>query len=517
MKPDRETPRVGELRPSQMLTTFGVGAIVDLPHISVMVMGLEDWPGTDYREITEERLLASVRNMLGKQMQSLRTPPVVPDSDRSNPFEEQSYVGVPVAPFPRWMVCPFCRRLAPLSSNQYQLKSDPFRPDRVRYVHANCRMPGRMPTVVPARFIVACKNGHLDDFPWVEFVHRGQKGCAYKLKLVEMGASGEASDVYVHCETCSTSRPMSDAFKLYESDLPMCRARRPHLRDFDDTGCRNDQNQPVQVKAMLQGASNSWFGVMLSALSVPQSSTLLKQLVTDNWSDLYDIEGEKEIAKLRRRNLLREFSDYSDAELWEAIQEKQNEGDQSDSDEVNDLKTPEWMVFTDPNAAQKTKDFRLREVSPPDRYAKYFDKVVLAERLREVRALIGFTRIESPGDYEDPTEFPEKQRMKISRGKPTWVPANEIRGEGIFFQFSEDAIRDWTIHAHLLDKQFFEAHKSWRTARGLPDPEEHYPGIRFVLLHSFAHSLIRQLSLECGYTAASLRERIYARNPSTLR
>ena len=57
-------------------------------------------------EITEERLLASVRSTLGGQVNALRSPPIVPDTDRSNPFEEQSYVGVPVAPFPRWMLCP---------------------------------------------------------------------------------------------------------------------------------------------------------------------------------------------------------------------------------------------------------------------------------------------------------------------------------------------------------------------------------------------------------------------------
>ena len=265
---------------------------------------------------------------------------------------------------------------------------------------------------------------------------------------------------------------------------------------------------------MLQGASNSWFALMLSALSVPQSSDFLKQLVVENWTDLYDIESEGEIAKLRRRNLLREFSDYSDAELWAAIQSKQKESEEEVGDEEEtDLKTPEWNVFIDPANAQRTKDFRLREVEPPKRYSKYFEKVVLAERLREVRGLIGFTRIESPGDYDNPADFPEEQRMAISRAKPKWIPANEIRGEGIFFQFSETEILNWNMRVLDLDRQFFEAHKEWRKARGLPDPEANYPFVRFLILHSFAHALIRQLSLECGYTMASLRERIYSRNP----
>jgi Domain of unknown function (DUF1998) len=517
MSTGRERPRVGELRPSQILTTFGIGSIVDLPHISVMVMGLEDWPNSDYREITEERLLASVRSTLGGQVNALRSPPIVPDTDRLNPFEEQSYIGVPVAPFPRWMLCPRCRRLAPLSSNQFKLKPDPYRPDRVRYVHENCRYPGKLPTAVPARFVVACKNGHLDDFPWVNFVHGGPPDHSYKLQLLEMGVSGEAADIYVRCETCDKSRPMSDAFKLHNNDLPSCRARRPHLRDFEDGGCKDELNQPIRVRALLQGASNAWFPVMLSALSVPQSSNLLKQLVTDHWGELYDLEGEPDIAKMRRRNLLRDFAGVSDAELWAAIQEKQAEGGTATGDDVDDLKTPEWLVFIDPAHAQRTRDFRLREVRSPRRFAKYFEKVVLAERLREVRALVGFTRIESPGDYENPAEFPEAQRMKIARGNPSWVPANEIRGEGIFFQFSESEIQHWLGRVQRLHVEFFNAHKQWRKDRGLHPPEDFFPDLRYVLLHSFAHALIRQLSLECGYTAASLRERIYSRKPGTAR
>ncbi|HEY7712019.1 MAG TPA: hypothetical protein VIG57_18540, partial [Candidatus Entotheonella sp.] len=72
--------RIGELRPSQLLFTFGVGAIVDLPHLSVMVMGLDDWPTESSLEVHEERLLAAVKKELGSQVASLRTPPVEPDS-----------------------------------------------------------------------------------------------------------------------------------------------------------------------------------------------------------------------------------------------------------------------------------------------------------------------------------------------------------------------------------------------------------------------------------------------------
>ena len=199
---DSKRCKVGELRPSQVLTTFGIGAVIDLPNLSVMVMGLEDWPVKDTVAIGEQRLLASVREVLGEQVKALRSAPVVPDTYQVNQFDSSALVGIPVAPFPRWMVCPYCRRLAPLTSGTqgiFKLET-PYRTDQIRYVHANCTKPGKPPTVVPARFIVACKNGHLDDFPWREFVHRGQTNCKGGLKLFELDASGGAAAIEVRCE-----------------------------------------------------------------------------------------------------------------------------------------------------------------------------------------------------------------------------------------------------------------------------------------------------------------------------
>ena len=513
MSADARQSKVGELRPSQVLTTFGIGSVVDLPNISVMVMGLDDWTLQDSVEINEVRLLASVKETLGSQVSALRSPPVPPESSRFQTGHESSFVGVPVAPFPRWMVCPYCRRLAKLSSGLFELQGDGersrYRPDRVRYVHGNCNKRGKPPTAVPARFIVVCKQGHLDDFPWVEFVHRGSTQCAYSLRLVELGASGEAADVEVRCETCGAARRMADAFRLGSTDLPRCRGRRPHLRDFEENGCKDENGEETKVRAMLQGASNSWFPVLLTALSVPQSAGGIDQLVDDNWTVLEKVQNQQNIELLRQVAQLRDFAEYSDSDIWEAVERKRAG---SDADEPSDLKSPEWETFSNPGACEPSRDFKLRQVAPPRRYSEYFEKIVLAERLREVRALVGFTRIESPGDYDNPAAFPEAQRARLSRKKPTWVPASETRGEGIFFQFSEAKVVEWSSRVGTPNKNFFEAHKLWRSARGL-EPGLYYPEIRFVLLHSFAHALIRQLSVECGYTTASLRERIYSRAP----
>jgi hypothetical protein len=125
--------RVGELRPSQILLTFGVGSVVDLPSLSVMVMGLNDWDPGYCVEINEPRLLAAVQNQVGEQVQRLMSPPLPPDSPfQAGPFDESVLIGVPVASFPRWVVCPACRLLAPLSSGLFALKAEPYRPDKTR-------------------------------------------------------------------------------------------------------------------------------------------------------------------------------------------------------------------------------------------------------------------------------------------------------------------------------------------------------------------------------------------------
>ena len=110
-----------------------------------MVMGLDDWPvDSDYREISEERLLASVQSSPGAA--GAKAPdrrPVGRTRIRSNPFDDTAHVGVPVAPFPRWMVCPYCRLLAPLELAAVRAEARPLPPGPGRYVHANCTTAGQ--------------------------------------------------------------------------------------------------------------------------------------------------------------------------------------------------------------------------------------------------------------------------------------------------------------------------------------------------------------------------------------
>jgi hypothetical protein len=139
--------------------------------------------------------------------------------------------------------------------------------------------------------------------------------------------------------------------------------------------------------------------------------------------------------------------------------------------------------------------------------------VLLLQRLREVNALIGFTRVEAPEESDDPDERPPM--AALCRSKPTWVPASDVHGEGIFIRFKEEVIRLWEalVSVQKLDVKLKSGHRGWRNARQL-EPDKGYPGIRYAMLHTFSHLLIRELALECGYNAASIRERIYSDSDS---
>lgn len=499
------TYRVGAVRPSQLLWTYGPGALIDLPNLSVITMGLDLWNVENCSPIEEARLLAAVRRKLGPQVERLRVPPFLRD-ENADPMSAEGKIGVPVRPFPRWLRCVRCGLLSEYDSGLFKIKPNPYRPEQTHFIHENCEK-GKKSDAVPARFLLACRNGHLDDFPWRWFVHGGPSDCRGKLRFFETGASLQTENLWVKCDECESSRSLVHAFgKEAQQNLPACRGRHPHL-DMYDKSC--DENP----RAVLLGATNSWFPITLSVLAIPIHNNLLNQLVADGWEDFVDVESLEElrgiVRTLSRRGVLPGISEYDSKDIWKAIQNKKN-GQAADENVTElDIKVPEWDVLTSSSPPNDWPQFLSRRTEPPASYRDKISNVLLLERLREVNALIGYTRVEAPEESSD-TEV-QPTMAGLCRGRPKWVPASEVHGEGIFIQFNEVKVRDWESWGGVKerDSKLELGHKGWRNARKL-DQDEGYPGIRYAMLHTFAHLLIRELALECGYNAASIRERIYA-------
>src|SRR6185295_16722237 len=122
----------------------------------------------------------------------------------------------------------------------------------------------------------------------------------------------------------------------------------------------------------------------------------------------------------------------------------------------------------------------------------------------------GFTRVEAP---ERGLTFERESRMApLCSGDPTWLPATEVHGEGIFVTLSEPKVAEWEKRAAVKarSKALEEAYRAWRVARKLNE-KVGFPGIRYAMLHTLSHLLLRELALSCGYNAASIRERVYSR------
>lgn len=513
--------KVGTVRPSHLMFTGGVGALIDLPNFPVLVRGLEDWrydtmPG--WEPLSEPRLLAAVSKLLGAPVKTLRPAPWMAETP-GDLTGQASRVGVPVIPFPQWLRCTACNRLAPLdSSSTWGFVNDKARrPDEARFFHQDCPRRKRQPLAVAARFVLACTNGHLDDFPYREFVHKGGQcpEASHPALTMDDYGGNRGANVVIRCMRCPAKRNIGQAMgKRGEQSLPRCRGRHPHLPGVFEP-C---EERPI---AIVVGASNMWFAQTLATLAVPETAASeLQAKVAQLWEQLQNVADPGFLTSLLTMQFpqLLGLQKWPASEIFEAIEQRRKEldaGGDSYQREYPDLLTPEWDIFTSFPPPDPTDDFTVRRDGVPPPLRGVFSDVVQAERLREVRALTGFTRLDAP-DPQDPDLV---VRAPLTRGRPDWVPASEVRGEGIFLRIDEQVLSAW--QSKVAGSAVAEAHReafgrfrmnrySDRIKTDDFDPYYGWPGTRYIALHTLSHLLIRTIALECGYSSASLSERIYS-------
>jgi hypothetical protein len=142
-------------------------------------------------------------------------------------------------------------------------------------------------------------------------------------------------------------------------------------------------------------------------------------------------------------------------------------------------------------------------------WTQALERIVLVHRLREVVAQVGFTRFEAAGpDIQGELSLnvePAPLALGIS-----WLPAIENRGEGIFLQISAEAVAGWLDKPAVKQRgeKLVSGFAAWKAEHAGSNRE--FPGLPYYLLHTLSHLLMTAISLECGYPASSLRERIYA-------
>lgn len=509
MKAKGKHPPSGEIRQSQIISTFGPGAMVDLPNYSVLIGGLNQWLG-ERRRIYEDRLAGRVCELLGVNQIAMYAPPV----DQQDP--KASRTGITAFAFPTWFLAQVETTWKALNSKEYQTR--PLLPwgslVKGKYLSAERK---KVP-VVPVRFVQACVNGHISDINWYRFVHNNaQTPCRGQLWLDEGGSGNDFVDIFVRCEACKARRPLSDATVPNGKVLGPCEGHRPWLGPKAQEPCTSlTTAKPEYNRLLVRSASNAYFAQVLSVISLPDSDEALRKAVNGVYEDfLQYAEDPSDVRKERKKQkVANALEGFSDETVWAEIKRRQsghaNKPKSIKQVEIETLLSQSEEMGADvPDGDFYARSRTLKALKP--KLSSCIERIVLVHRLREVIAQIGFTRFEAAMPDIDGELSLDVRRAALDI-EHTWVPAIENKGEGVFIAFRKATIENWLKRdaVQRRGRDLGRGFDEWCRQRGITSNKAKFPGLPYIMLHSLSHLLITAVSLECGYAASSIRERIYA-------
>lgn len=467
--------KLGELRPNQIITTFGPGSIVDAVKDSVIILDIPYWKDKGMRII--DGRLASYLNVDAFYM---------PRTSFAH--------DIPVQSFPRWHVC------SNLKCGRLFDASESF--DLEKYLKFGVTCPDCGRKAYPARFITICENGHMSDFPWRWWAHHGDASCNGRLRMYSTGNTSTLSDMWVEC-FCGAKRSMSGATQVQNFEGLSCRGTHPFRPNSRPEHCE----KPVIPSQ--RGASNVYFAVTRSAISIPPWINPLYNLIDEH---LRDIEQAKKMAVRLGgteedgfQQIYEEyFSRYTREQFDKAYERRMN-----NIREFTEIKRMEYEAIThhdDPTYQSNKKHFKAEEDSLPEYFSRYFSRIIRITRLREVRVLLGFTRVDSP----EPDADNQPNVVYLSKGKDErWLPAVEVNGEGIFIEFNRQTLNEWLSNPQVknISEKYVASYREYCDSKGWTIKTDR--DAVYVLMHTFSHLLIKQMAMSSGYSSSAIRERIY--------
>ncbi|MFE7396940.1 DrmB family protein [Streptomyces sp. NPDC057557] len=493
-----------KLRRTQTISPFGVGGIIDLQGESFVAADIRSW-GNQGDPVESPRLARK----LG--VRGFRAAAVIP----SGKAQYVSRRGPGYVRFPRWLFCPKCRVMTHWRPETEQRDKAP-----------KCGRCSNAPQLAPMRFIQVCREGHMADVDWRRWAHsraegHDQRQCGVRsLKFVATPDSSGLDALKVTCITCDAYRTLEGISQKYilKQIGARCSGSQPWQTSDDE---RDDCAE--MPRAVQRGASNVYFPLVHSAIEIPSppdpetdDEAAHRVMTHAMWEELIET-GDAPVTDVIVKHIAKKCgvsTEFVDG-LRRAHATDASAGPVTDA-AVEDLSIAEWTAFTSSDSEKdSTADFSVRQVglgaheddpTSLELLHHRVDRVVVADRIREVRALEGFSRYESEGRERLVSVNP------VARAQ--WLPAVESYGEGIFISFNQDALEEWESSQTVLSwvegiERDLEASFQIERLREKTGPRL-LP--RFVMLHTLAHQFIRQLSYDSGYNAASLRERVYARS-----
>lgn len=478
-----------EMRTGQLIVPFGPGAIVDLPKNKIGIVLKWHNSGKKIIKSPDSRFLSRLKG------RCFITPPTEKDGN------------VPVLQLPEWGYCPRCRMFTKIGPGDFK-----FNARRGMYCHQHDEDKRSWP-VFPIRFIAVCERGHIDDVPWDVMVHQDNPdyvndGKVHTMTYKSSGVSGGLADDTIRC-SCEKSLRFSD---LFSKRFP-CTGR-THLEISDP---KQKKQCSRQMRVQHQGAASVYFPIIRSSIYLPDQNAEKATEIITSLLNLFSTEEDAEKEKEFIADKIAKELGLPKAAAWDLFKKSFAPADAmelTDADQELAYRKTEYMLFSSPTfQIDFTKNLSLKRDPnyTTGGYPAGIKDIVLVSSLKETRALLGFTRIFPSGGGNDQSE---ETAAGVSGVEPIYlvqdkrVPAVEVRGEGIFLKFDEVFFEKWGTQKEVVDRASGlialnrKKRKNFFTALREITPE-------FILLHTLSHVLIRQLSLECGYSAPSLKERLY--------
>lgn len=462
-------------RRSQLLSTYGIGGLFPSETSSFMIVGLHEWNEDRAPVISEPRLARSLH------VQELKSPPAGGKKD------------VPVVRFPETQICPGCRRIGTTAA----LGGD--------WNASNCKCKeGRAGAALsPFRLIIACPRGHIDEFPFYQWLHRDagdRAGVKHEMRMVSLGRTSSLDDLVLECSCGVKEQTLEKASQASAmKGITRCWGRRPWLGEEYSEECGETP------RVLQRGASNVWFPAVMSAISIPPYSEALSKFVDKHWAALEDPEAVNDA--LLRNIATKSRGRFTVEQIVSEVERRRGEETAEDIDEEQ-LRRQEFQALMDGREEDKDEsDFVCEKTVVKGQFSGdvpgMFTDLRKVTRLREVRALRGFSRLSGSTD--------EGSFCTLSPEPLYWLPAIEVIGEGIFLALDRDELTDWATTPFAQGRRIKLQDAANKQGIAFKRPPIQVD-IAKVALHTLAHILIDQLSLDAGYPASSLRERLFVDN-----
>ena len=527
------------IRRSHVVSTYGIGSIYQFKNKysstseseSLMLTGIEEWfPNTE--EIIHEWKIYEPRLQHYLKKDFFVVPPDYRKNHDNSRIEGRH---LPYVRFPQWHRCPACglmelkgRHVSTdnLVCNAKNILLD--QSDTIKKIFRNClsskeKEPRRL---IPVRFLIACENGHIDDFPFDKWVHKSKKNSnTHKHLIKSFGGRGGNSSILglkFKCVTCNTDQVDISRFfqRNFETELGP-NDLGPGFRDIDHncSGFRpwlgdRENNCKAKQKVLLRGASNIYYPIVKSSIFIPVVTDQFNKEILDKinneefWNSVKD-KDDKMLNEILKTVVAGTNLDIE--KLKKAIKKKK-EGllnqTQIEIDQENPQKIEEEYRFQEYDfiiKKQATDEGELVkhkiEISKYEELKQYFSNIILIDRLKETRVQTGFSRM---NPYE---EGSGSFKQHLSKRPRKWLPAMTVHGEGIFLEFNKETIKQWV--ENFDTKKLENLNKNYNEFRKKRKLGERLINLKFLLIHTFSHLLMNRLCYNCGYSSAALRERIY--------